>query len=77
MSRDSSLIIPEECQKPGQEEGAQEVEVEPLSFQAWFRLLEPTDPFMGLQFPVGIKNCLIKSVGKLYLLLLPFNGYED
>lgn len=32
---------------------------------------------MGSQFVVGIRNCLLKGVGKLCPLLLPFNGCGD
>lgn len=73
----------QECQKSGQEEGALEVRAGPLSFEITcsdvckFGLLELTGAFIGQEFPMGVRDYLIKDVEKFYLLLLPFNRLGD
>lgn len=43
----------------------------------WFGLLEPTDAFMGWQFPAGGKGCLIKGVGEVLYIIASIYRCED
>lgn len=65
----TSLVISEECGKPGHREGPLEVRVGPLSLEKT-GACQFSSTFMGWQFPVGVKGCLIKNVGKVLSVII-------